>query len=76
MAKNEGQEQKPLITDETGCSNLNLQQKMCDFSPEDVRGYPKAGKRKNERKGLTKGKSLVDSITPELKSILQKKNNR
>jgi hypothetical protein len=37
---------KPLTTDETGSSNFNLQQKMFDFSPEDVRGYPKADKRK------------------------------
>jgi hypothetical protein len=41
--------------DETGSSNLNLQQKMFDFSPEDVCGYPKTGKRKIERKGHTKG---------------------
>jgi hypothetical protein len=47
MATNEeGQEQKPLTTDKTGSSNLNVQQKMFDFSHEDVHGYPEAGKRK------------------------------
>jgi hypothetical protein len=35
-----GQEQEPLTTDATDPSNLNLQQKMFDFNPEDVHGYP------------------------------------
>jgi hypothetical protein len=47
-----------LTTEKTGSSILNLQQMMFDFSPEDVHGYPKVSKRKNERKGCTKGKSL------------------
>jgi hypothetical protein len=75
LATNEaGQEQEPLTTDETGSSNLNLLQKF-DISPEYVRGFPKAGKRKNERKGRRKGKSIVATSTPEMKSIVQKKNN-
>jgi hypothetical protein len=49
---------------------------MFDFSPEDVRGYPKADKRKTERKGHTKGKNIVATNTPEIKSIVQNKNNR
>jgi hypothetical protein len=36
---------------------------------------PKLAK-ENERKGCTKGKSVVATSTPEMKSIAQKKNNR
>jgi hypothetical protein len=44
MAKSEGQEQNPLTTEETGSFNLNLQKKVFDFSPEDVRGFIKLAK--------------------------------
>jgi hypothetical protein len=50
------QEQEPLTTDETGPSNLNLKQNVFYLSPEDICGYPNADKRKNKRKGCTKGK--------------------
>jgi hypothetical protein len=45
--KEAGQEQEPLTTDKTGLSNLDLQQKVFDFNPEEVCQYLKAGKRKN-----------------------------
>jgi hypothetical protein len=46
---------------------------MFDFGVEDICGYPKADKRKNERKGRTKGEIIVAMSTPEMKSIGQKK---
>jgi hypothetical protein len=44
-----------LTTDETGPSKFNLQQKMFDFSLENVHSYREAGERKNTRKILTEG---------------------
>jgi hypothetical protein len=65
-----------LAADKTGPSNLNLQQKTFDFSPDNVCGYPGAGKRKSERKVCTKGQGKVATSSPEMKSIAQNKNNR
>jgi predicted nuclease with RNAse H fold len=46
---------------------------MFNFSPEDVHVYPKADKRKIERKVRTKEKNIVATSTPEMKSMVQKK---
>lgn len=43
-------------------------------SPEDFRGYPKAGERKTDRKQRKKGKSIIATSTPEMKAIAEKKN--
>jgi len=43
------------------------------LSPEDFRGYPKAGERKTDRKSRKKGKSMIATSTPEMKAIAEKK---
>ena len=49
--------------------------KKC-FSPEDIRPYPKAKPRKENRTGSKRGKSMIAISTPEMKRIEEEYQNR
>lgn len=54
----------------TSTTSSNVETSLC--GPEDFRGFPKAGSRKNNRKGRAKGKSMIATSTPEMTAIANK----